>query len=416
MRTLAALLTLAGWGALALAGAPSKDAKSPLAALPSKPGPHIARIKALGDNSWLDLGAPAPDPRWGKEGLARGRSWGGRALCSASNLGGAFFCGTGVHGYVKSDGHYMDDLWFYDINAHRWICLYPGASKKTKLKLDKNGFEVNEKGEHIPVSYLSHAYGNMTYDSDRKKLYIAWAQCPWWGRAVPQRWEWLDQTHPGVKKRSYGSAGAVIPAAKHPLLWDVATGKWERVFVKGPGPVSRGAACARLTEYIPAMKKVYYAGYFSVGWLYDHKTNSWKRMKHAGKPLSVQGCHDSTRNYLWTGSGKKMAYLDFKANKWTVSETEGGPTAFGSVNRGRLTCDTASGKLVYFHQDKTLYVYDPDTNKWQKPELKLPKPSYGGMVHGCYDQKLNAHFYYLAGDSRYKGATMLAYRYKRAQK
>ena len=49
----------------------------------------------------------------------------------APELRGAFLFGEGVHGYTKPDGHYMDDLWFYDINSHRWICCYPGADTKT---------------------------------------------------------------------------------------------------------------------------------------------------------------------------------------------------------------------------------------------------------------------------------------------
>ena len=51
----------------------AQDKKGPLAELPSKPGPHVEKIKALGDNEWLKLGAPAADPKWGK---ARGSSWG----------------------------------------------------------------------------------------------------------------------------------------------------------------------------------------------------------------------------------------------------------------------------------------------------------------------------------------------------
>ena len=55
--------------------------KGPLAELPSKPGPHLDKIKALGDNQWVNLGAPAADPKWGK---ARGSSWGAKALIPCS--------------------------------------------------------------------------------------------------------------------------------------------------------------------------------------------------------------------------------------------------------------------------------------------------------------------------------------------
>jgi len=58
----------------------AQDKKGPLAELPTKPGAHVEKIKALGDNEWLNLGAPAADPKWGK---ARGSSWGAKALILA---------------------------------------------------------------------------------------------------------------------------------------------------------------------------------------------------------------------------------------------------------------------------------------------------------------------------------------------
>lgn len=39
----------------------------------------------------------------------------------APELRAAFLCVCGTHGYVKPDGHFMDDLWAYDIPAHRWL-------------------------------------------------------------------------------------------------------------------------------------------------------------------------------------------------------------------------------------------------------------------------------------------------------
>ena len=92
---------LAAWLCLSvLTAAPGAD--NPLKGLPSKPGPHVEKIKALGDNEWLELGRPAADPRWGR---ARGRSW-NAALPVAPELGGAFLFGEGVHGYTKPDGRY----------------------------------------------------------------------------------------------------------------------------------------------------------------------------------------------------------------------------------------------------------------------------------------------------------------------
>ena len=60
------------------------ERKGPLAALPSAPGAHIEKIKALGDNQWLNLGAPAADPKWGR---ALGCAWGGKSMVLALEIG-----------------------------------------------------------------------------------------------------------------------------------------------------------------------------------------------------------------------------------------------------------------------------------------------------------------------------------------
>src|SRR5262249_20093944 len=113
-----------------MAAEPSKanpqERRGLLVGLPSKPGPLLEKIKALGDNEWLELGTPAADPNWGK---GRGRSWSSR-MTYAPDLQGAFLIGQGVHGFIKPDGYFMDDIWFYDLPAHRWICIYPGTDTR----------------------------------------------------------------------------------------------------------------------------------------------------------------------------------------------------------------------------------------------------------------------------------------------
>src|SRR5262245_59264508 len=110
----------------------------PLAGLPSAAGPHVKKIEALADRTWLSLGSPAPDPKWGK---GRGRSWSAH-MAYAPDLKAAFLFGEGVHCWWNRDNdRYMDDLFVYDVPGHRWICAYPGTDvKKVDLKLDKNGF------------------------------------------------------------------------------------------------------------------------------------------------------------------------------------------------------------------------------------------------------------------------------------
>src|SRR5262245_56612408 len=143
-----------------------QEPKGPLAGLPSKPGSTIDKIKALGDNEWLELGSPAPDPQWGK---ARGRSWSSK-MSYAADLQGAFLVGPGVHGYIKPDGHF-DDVFFYDLNAHRWIRVFPGIQtrtlvediKKGKFKVNDDGQLVDQGGQPLFTGYCHHSYQSHTY-------------------------------------------------------------------------------------------------------------------------------------------------------------------------------------------------------------------------------------------------------------
>src|SRR5215218_1299837 len=84
-------------GAFAPRAQAEEKPKGPLAELPSKPGAHVEKIRALGDNEWLNLGTPAADPKWGR---ARGRSWSSN-MPFAPDLRGGFVFAEGVHAYTK---------------------------------------------------------------------------------------------------------------------------------------------------------------------------------------------------------------------------------------------------------------------------------------------------------------------------
>src|SRR5689334_20330363 len=135
-----ALLASASWAGALPAEAPKGgrvEAPAPLAGLPSAPGPHLSKVEALAANTWLNLGSPAADPKWGK---GRGRSWGAH-MPYAPDLKAAFLFGEGVHTWWnKQNNRYMDDLFVYDVPGHRWVCAYPGTDVvNVNLKLDKNG-------------------------------------------------------------------------------------------------------------------------------------------------------------------------------------------------------------------------------------------------------------------------------------
>lgn len=391
------------------------DRANPLAGLPSRPGESAARLAALGDDEWIVLGQAAADPQWG---VARGRAWCSK-MAFAPDLGGAFLCGTGVHG-ATPDGRYMDDLWFYDARAHRWICLYPGADPKSlALRRDARGFEVDAQGRDVPVSYLSHAYCNTTYNTDLRLYHVVWTQCPWWSTALPQRWEWLDQTDPGVKARTYGNVGPVISAPKHPLFWNVGQAEWQRKFVEGPGPAQRFEG---VVEYVPSLRKTVYT-HRGTTWLYDYAKNSWSqgaKVPEAVAAYDSNGCLDPRRERIYVARGKGFAVYDARSDEWRVVQAAGQPDDLRSTSGAQLHFDAANDVVLWHRNHGGLAVFDPRTESWRDLGNKTPpipwkrfKPDYM-CTHGFYDPGQNVHFFYLAGDSNHTDATLLAYRYRRA--
>jgi len=361
----------------------------------------------MGGNSWLELGAPAPDPKWGR---ARGRSWTPK-MPYAPDLRAAFLCGCGQHGYVKPDGHFMDDLWAYDINAHRWVCVYPGANTKTlKLRLDEHGFEVNDKGEHIPVSYLGHGYCNQTYVAHLKRFMVIYTHSPWWTRALPQRWQWLNQEYDEIRRRNYGHAGPVIESAKHPLFYDVAAGRWQRRFVKGKGPGPR--RFEGVLEYVPSRKQAFHLCR-GVVWFYDFRTNAWTASgaKRVDIGYDSNGCYDTKRNCVYVVRKKGFWAFDIDADRWRTIRARGQPEDLRNCSGAAIAYDQAGDVVIWFRTGGAgIRIYDPTANVWSAAK---PPPKVNWKyrnVNAFYDPVLNAHFYHLAGDSRDNGF-FLVYRY-----
>jgi hypothetical protein len=403
-------------GLLACAGAVAA-AQGPLKGLPSKPGPHVEKIRALGDNSWLELGAPEKDPKWGR---ARGRSW-CAAMPFAPELHGAFLYGEGVHGYAKPDGHYMDDLWLYDVNAHRWVCCYPGADTKTlELHLNKDGFEADRDGDLVPVAQQVHGYSMNTYDTDARRLLSMPNLHSYWKKALPQREKWLKDP----------------PADASPWAFDPATGKWDR---RRTGTAAPPSSYGDTLLYVPSKKQVFFAHRSQEVWFYDPKSNKWKQEKPEGPPppfgIDATSCYDSRRERVYIGggaypiapdTGHAFWVYDLKANKWVDPKPKSKPcrgsNSYSTLN-ALMVHDSANDKVLLlrhsFHYDKEehmgVYVYDPEANAWDAEPLALPEKLRNKRIkNGFYDPTLNAVFLHSSGDSEDEGVIWV-YRYKRAK-
>ena len=383
--------------------------EGPLAGLPSAPGPHIEKIRALDNNEWVNLGAPAPDPKWGR---APGRSW----CCTMPfdpRLRGAFLYGEGQHGHVKPNGRYMDDCWFYDLNGHRWICVYPGTDVKNPgLTRDAEGFPVDQDGRRTPVSLCVHAYDLLTWDSDQHRLMIM-------------------GTHeycfaPKTLKALLPPGGKVPPSS--PWMYDPATGRWDVRRVDGPSPEKAEGTLL----YLPGMKKVFYRsgkGGAAV-WFYDPARNSWTRVMPQGPrpPFGIDptACYDPKRERIYIGGGsypsveegKNALWIyDLKADAWIDPQPKATPLSHFATTYATMRYDpVADVVIVAAHAEKKrgIHVYDPAANAWRAPTLSFPEEFPKKCVNGFYDPDWNVHVFHVAGDSRPDGR-IWAYRYKRAE-
>jgi hypothetical protein len=396
--------------------------KGPLANLPGAPGPTVEKIKGLADNTWLNLDSPAADPKWGK---GRGRSWSSR-MAYAPDLKAAFLFGEGVHvWWNKQNNRYMDDLFVYDIPGHRWVCAYPGTDvTKLDLKLDKNGFEVDEDGRPVPVAQLGHAYENLTYDSDLKRfMFMPGASADW-------------QSGPfGKNRMDWGVKGQGLPRHCSPWIYDVQSGRWDLRKVEGPSPARGATTLGMVIVYVPARKKAFFwDGSVAEAWLYDPQDNTWSNLKFKGPgPAGIDkvACLDPRRERIYMGGPKNLWCYDLKANAFIDLDPKGKPPQtvddyiYGpfSTSRAVMNYDSANDVLVVFYhgnvgpkdagvKGRGIFVYDPAANVWGEAPGEVPR-ELCKCPSSFYDPELNAHFIHCAGDSADDGI-MLAYRYKRA--
>ncbi|MHC4915866.1 MAG: hypothetical protein ACYTGB_10280 [Planctomycetota bacterium] len=422
-------LTVVCFGAALAGEAPRKGA---LAGLPSQPGPHVAKIRAMGDRSWLDLGAPKPDPKWG---MAPGRSYTNK-LTYAPDLVGGFLFGEGVHGARGTGpraGYYNDDVFFYDLMGHRYVCVYPGTKEGTvKFKVDEKGFCAAPDGQNFPVAIAVHGYECQSYNPDTGEFMTLLTGSPY-SRKISAM----------LPVKGKGSMRDRKKSSKHPYFY-TRDGRWDRRKVEGAGP---SAHFCKTLRYIPSKKQTLYFSRRGAKtlWFYDHAGNKWNKVTPQGTPPEAKGiegstAYDSKRDRLYmfnSGAEVVPGVYDFKTNTYSTPKTENQPypPSNGYEKGQRVLSSTSSGahydpgadvvvmrlKIKQGTGDprnirgKTLglAVYGPEKNAWEKEFVPLPEAAKRKAGwNSCYSPELNVHVYHLAGDSRANG-TVVVYRHKR---
>ncbi len=340
-------------------------------------------------------------------------------MCPAPELGGAFIAGQGVHAYVKPDGHYQDDIFFYDANAHRWICCYPGSDvRNLTLTVDANGFETDSTGQPVPVAWCGHMYNDITYNGDLRALVFLDNGDPYWQKPLARRTAWLD----AAKAQGRRMAPAAVP-----FYYNTLTARFERRVCTGQVPRH---SYGRALLYIPALKKSFYwpGGGQATVYFHDAAADTWTKVEPKGdKPpfgMDYNACYDPTRQRVYVGGGSypsakspqdALFYYDLKADTWTNAQAANARLGGMQNNICVFTYDAASDRIVALYHGGSqelqgVHVYDPAANRWADPS---PLPANGPAVRatwsGYYDAALNAHFVHAAGDSTDNG-TMWAYR------
>jgi hypothetical protein len=368
----------------------------------------------MGDNEWLDLGRPAADPWFGR---AEGRAYTNK-MAGAPDLGGAFLYGSGGMGGLKPDGRYRDDLFFYDVNAHRWICVYPGTDpQRFTMTLDADGFEVTADGQHLPVAMLLQGDEQTAYDPERGLFTFMPATAGKWRKYLnKRRSRWLGaKGHPSVT-RDWG---------KHPWFYDVRAGRWSRRKVEGDGPVC--SFCCSLVNLPGRNANLLYARK-SDFWLYSYDSKGWRHLTPAGPGADAPDydgvcCYDEKRQRLYVLNRNKkdpgvFRIYDVAENVWTDPAPSVRPDVVAgtsySCTRATAHFDSANGVVVLRLRGRRaakpgIYVYDPGKNQWS-PE---PVTSGTGGAHGFYDPVLNAHFFFDAGDRKLDPGVIRVWRYRR---
>lgn len=429
MRLLSAVLAvvLASWSE-----AGQKAGKNgPLADLPSPPGPHVTKIKAMKDGDWLMLGPPRHDPQWG---AAPGRAYTNK-MAYAPDLIGGFLVGEGVHGKYgdgKREGHYNDDVFFYDLMGHRYVCLYPGTrTADFKVKLDPQGFVADTDGQNPPIAIAVHGYECSCYVPEAHEFITLLTGSPY-SQKIQERLRSMVKDA-GLHGRKEGG--------RHPFSYDTTTGRWFRRKADGRGPVT---GFAQALVYIPTQKKTLLYQRGSGFWVYDNKNPSWTYLTaNGGRPTTADGvssregtlCYDSKRDRLYIFNGNQTSVpwaYECKTN--TLTDLKAGNQfypASNSYEQGKLMLSSTSSNVHYDTVADVvvmrarikkgsgdprnisgtplgLAIYDPVKNEWAKDFVPLPADfELNGAWNSFYSPELNVHVFHIAGDGRTNGRVLL---------
>ncbi len=329
-------------------------------------------------------------------------------MAFSSALGGAFLFGEGIHGWVNpSTGRYMDDLWLYDVNGHRWVALYPGTDTRSPpaLLVTRDGFEGIAPDRPIPIATMVHGYEMTAWDPVRQLFF-----------SMPNHHVYFRKHLPSVAAFRRQNAQRLNTTAASPWIFDPWNRKWHRLKTATPSPAS---GFGDVLMFLPSRNKLFFYRLGRVSF-YDPQNNSWRQVSTRG-PLPPFGidptaCHDPRRDRIYIGGGyypvakgdNGLWIYDVKTDTWLDPKPAGSPAGnhFGT-NMAVMTCDPRTDSVYLFRRKggaPGLYIYDAKKNAWRPRPVPLPDFWNKRMVaNGFYHPALGVHFIHTANDSRDNG-------------
>lgn len=372
--------------------------------LPSAEGQTVSAIRSMAPGSWLDLGAPKADPKWGR---ARGRAWTSK-MAFSSALGGAFLFGEGEHGWVNPDnGRYMDDVWLYDVNAHRWVALYPGTDTRSppKLQVTRDGFEGVAPDRPVAIATMVHGYEMTAWDPIHQIFHHMPVYHGYHSRPLPSVTAFRRQNIARLNRR-----------AASPWMFDPWNRVWHRLKTSTPSPKSE---VGDVLMFVPSQRKLFFYRLGKVSY-YDPQENTWQQVTTQGPrpPFGIDAtvCHDPKRDRIYLGGGaypvakgpNALWIFDVATNRWIDPKPSGSPAGnhYGT-NLAVMTCDPRTDSVYLFRRSagkRGLHIYDAKKNAWRDRAVPLPDFWRKKMgANGFYHPELGVHFIHTANDSRDNG-------------
>ena len=341
---------------------------------------HLEQIASLNSNEWIILN-PEGDPEYG---MARARAWGGE-MAYAPELGGGLLYGEGVHGWWNQNpespgfGHYMDDLWFYDIETNSWETLYPGYNvnpvaksgggyepdsmscfpepdegqslrdrmaemtddeitntnnclkEKTNLCINSDGVTATSSafGEYphcaegvestpLAVSTMVHGYEMLAWDGDREQFLSMTCSGGYYDSAIPE-YRYIHTHYSDLLNNRVS-----------PWIFDMNTRQWDR----HPAPTTDdryvSSPMGAVMHYLPDQQKTFFWNHMSApsdvnNWFYDNVNQEWNILEAGGTPppfgIDGSSAYDPVRKRIYMGGGAYPS-VEIGENPMWIYDTE----------------------------------------------------------------------------------------------